>query len=1746
MAYTGINFLQISLDSKDRVWVVGQDLQMFDGESWYYYDYNNSAVPSNYPYFLDTRTISISSDDRVWCGCAQGGNLDDTAIFYIDANNPSEGKKWEFLEIGNFDVPVVATKIYASPFGNEILAYFSPLDTNDLNLPASYPLVSYWNYVDYQNQNSTFASYNQFVDFFYVDFNSNTSGVLISGNRVYKTDDGGSSWSAKVSLSLTQYLALGGRFTCADRLVTNYIVFINSNSLGLSGNYVLSSDSLDTFTWGTISLVNRYVSSVAYRSLSNITILTTSTASGGSVQSYNSTNGGTSFSSSSNIASSTDRIGGNCRVYPSDPSKIILLTNGSSSGSIHTLTVGGSSALAYTATEKLNDISMKSTSLILVVGDDGAIYRGTAPTVYTKINHGLTTENLKSVRFSPSPGSNSWWVSGENGTLLYSSDDGLTWKKALSVLPSDIDLNCIDIQSNDSGFFGGNSGAFGKTFNYTGFTGGYLYKYDLGTERWSEVVSGYRWPKVFDIKARGYDGIGYNYYLASDNGVIELQGEESDILPLLDSAQNVAGANYYNSDTYGLSDVVYSLAIDENNNLWAGCSGGKLQFWDFDKWSTFDLQGYNAATSSYVNFNTSITSLMTVDNGHVFCAGVTSSFGVIHFNGVTASSYSFSNTTYNSTILSLGVNKSNRRVGTNSYFKNDIFVLSGNRLNKISYDLPHIKASSKVSGATGWNFVYYTQATGGTSNTGDYSVRKTATTIPQANKYTWEYPYWLSYQSDYVKNKFPGLDVRNLFLSVPLSDIASGKAGSQDYWNSSPIPDYADIESSSEIKEAAWYNILSNLTAARISSFNVRSSCIAGSGKDRKYLIPADLKGLYSPISSYTPIASSSIVAGKDIQNNDYRVTPSNPSIFGGFFGTAPSAICGGPNFQNNVSAAVAQDGVIMIYDSNGTAISNIKIPGTDVSLRKLVYSKNRDSVFVIGSFSGVIEVGDYLYMSYPGQVGPTGYPSGLTNQYVDGLGSNYNWIYETGGTGEISANTNLQWNFRNTPNTSDSNLRMYYANGTSQTNGTYSLTPNNGAEIKFISLGVSPVSGFLNTLGNNLSTGMTIQIGGVSFRIDSIISDYPDPNFSSGTYMLGVTYVYGSRNFNNSTPYIVDIYRWNQLTFPLIRGDVSDLGEYTEAVFVMEIDIDQGSRISLKDSGRNDLASGYCVKNFRYFPTALNISPISSVNNTQFPLVTADVSDDIISLLFSFNINGSATEKNSILTFKNLWRWNSDSDSVPESITYNGTTSSTMSNNILISMRCEDLGIENVSTFIADDLSSTAQINSISVRTISNTSTACVIGNSTKPVIINDVTLPYPTVTSSRGFPFYSLINLADSGVTGAFISNFGQNDLTASSSNIFPGNLSSGFLAKDDAKGLYYYGNQFYGASGGTYFGRNIDSDRENLYLTTFAFTPSNEIKDVVYGSLPDILTITNTGFGAQASTVTTQDYVGASPVISSDGYLCGFFAGATSDSTTASLQVQYLFKQSIKDGAIKTLDLGDIRTNSGISYSVSEAGDFFFVGNNSSTLGGQTGPAWLGSVTTNTNQNVFAFLSEKQNPPVGLNMGQIISRAGSNPWVWCDVHQSDRGLEIPMMTTVFLSNYNSAIYGKKNNVWKLIDSKTEQVILDIKYSPYFIYTFTQSGYYTIYNYVEDSFGNVYETSKPGFITVINHTEKRADDPQPLVVNSTDYGYPLPPKNRNDYFYSLEKEMVKDQIQIMKDNYVPFYSDLVNKGSSDATFNQ
>ena len=130
MASYTVTVNQIALDSDFYAWGSGQDLRRFNGDSWEYYDYQNSAVPSGAPYFLDTRCISIDNEDKAWVGCAQGptSGLNEVAVFYINTNNPTEGRSWNFSDLGVFDKPQEISEIYTCPFGDDVLAFCTPLN----------------------------------------------------------------------------------------------------------------------------------------------------------------------------------------------------------------------------------------------------------------------------------------------------------------------------------------------------------------------------------------------------------------------------------------------------------------------------------------------------------------------------------------------------------------------------------------------------------------------------------------------------------------------------------------------------------------------------------------------------------------------------------------------------------------------------------------------------------------------------------------------------------------------------------------------------------------------------------------------------------------------------------------------------------------------------------------------------------------------------------------------------------------------------------------------------------------------------------------------------------------------------------------------------------------------------------------------------------------------------------------------------------------------------------------------------------------------------------------------------------------------------------------------------------------------------------------------------------------------------------------------------------------------------------
>jgi hypothetical protein len=227
----------------------------------------------------------------------------------------------------------------------------------------------------------------------------------------------------------------------------------------------------------------------------------------------------------------------------------------------------------------------------------------------------------------------------------------------------------------------------------------------------------------------------------------------------------------------------------------------------------------------------------------------------------------------------------------------------------------------------------------------------------------------------------------------------------------------------------------------------------------------------------------------------------------------------------------------------------------------------------------------------------------------------------------------------------------------------------------------------------------------------------------------------------------------------------------------------------------------------------------------------------------------------------------------------------------------------------------------------------------------------------------------------------------------------------------------------------------------------------------------------------------------------------------------------------------------TQSPLKMSVSADLDVFLAGGNS----GITGPTGLPYPAGNLS---FVSLLESYKPPVGIDLGNIISRAGSGAWTWVDVHNSSNDLYVPILSTVFFSNYDSSIFGKQNNRWVLNNAKTGEVLLDVKFTPYFIYTFTTPGYYTLFNSVEDSAGNVYEITKPAFIKVVNQSIPKANDPNPLFVNSADYGYVPAGRGFENEAEKLDKDMLEQQLVIRAQNLRPFGSGLVLNNDENSTF--
>jgi hypothetical protein len=1201
-----------------------------------------------------------------------------------------------------------------------------------------------------------------------------------------------------------------------------------------------------------------------------------------------------------------------------------------------------------------------------------------------------------------------------------------------------------------------------------GSTGGRLFYYLKEIDRWYEEVEGYVWPHIYDIKTKGVDGKSYLYYIGTKEGLYVFPQGSLSTISLNDGTKIIKQATVYNTKTSGIiSDTVYSLDFDEEGNLWIGTDIG--------------LSYFNGV--SFWNYGTTgpVTLVKARKNGHVFYAKgdgeLSQGTGIWHFNGNTHTQYNSSNSSLSSDNV-LGIELVGDNIGQNSFDvrAGSLWVLGYNTLASFEYDVPHVYASSKYSGATGWNFVYYSP-TGGTS----------PSPIPKVNKYTWTYPEWRVYQNDELEYKHPGLDPRNLFLTTKLSDIADGRAGGQAYWNNYPIPTYDQDLLTNKIQSPKWITQL-NPNIGNDYEFKITSSAtLTINGSNRLY------------------------IGGKIAQNKSIN--------FGSYNDGTPLTITGTNGFNiNSTDTGFSYTGFVVSYDDCGCVKSSIVFNGVSTEVTSMKPSPDGNSIVVSGTYNLLIENGPYVYSGLASAVtgysnGPSGAPLGITNSGLTGATSGaYPWIYSaTGATGSKYTNGAV------------SSLTYRYSPGNSATSGNCDfLIPTGATAGSFGS--VSKI--LLNDLQYSTLTSAYLYLDNLPFRYAmtigtavspslygyySILSGYKETVAGRTRFVFSVSFQSGSGSTSipTTSDLVFNVYTSSNKTFPLIPSLSSLLSntvlssKQAPGVFVAEVEKDLGEITSFTGiTGGYDesIRKSYRVINFRSFPS-------TSIWNGTYDssTVTSDVTD--------YTVNVLIPHYNKLSTLKNLWLRNNDSYKSPEYLT--DLTDLTFDWRFLscLSLNRDDFSIRSgINSASNQDLFYNDHTLSISSL---NTGSSLITGYLpyTIPYVPPAFNFGGADLVSSSGYgsqPYYILVSSEGFGVTGGFI----ENGLTA-------GATAEIYSTKT---GTSYYITTAFGPTA-SYFGTNVNSWSVG--------TGGNPIKRAITAQITEQASVRRIFSFDLGESYNGAPFLKDARILSNGQY----FMSYSNFNSTKTKYVTNIVKTDTKGNLLDSNNFGTRSID--LIFSTSKSSDIYMTSSSYGTTGAGTGfispsyPAY------------FTLKSEQYKPELGINLGNIISRSGSGAWTWCDVHSSNNHLEIPLMSTVVFNNYSADIYGKKNNVWILSDSLTGEEILNVKSTPYFIYTFTKSGYYQIYNQVEDSFGNVYEASLPGFIQVIDHKNKRPDDNNPNFVDSTDYGYPEPSFVSRDYdVRKLEDDLMVQEKEILENNRIQFGVEVVIPDNPDATF--
>jgi hypothetical protein len=362
------------------------------------------------------------------------------------------------------------------------------------------------------------------------------------------------------------------------------------------------------------------------------------------------------------------------------------------------------------------------------------------------------------------------------------------------------------------------------------------------------------------------------------------------------------------------------------------------------------------------------------------------------------------------------------------------------------------------------------------------------------------------------------------------------------------------------------------------------------------------------------------------------------------------------------------------------------------------------------------------------------------------------------------------------------------------------------------------------------------------------------------------------------------------------------------------------------------------------------------------------------------------------------------------------------------------------------------------------------------------------------------TILDNQDVFLTGIFdnVINFGNYTLTGTGSNDL-------FLAKLDALDGTHIWSKHFGKNVSTNItSPSIAMDIKGHILLTGSFSGSMiiENKEITSATTADdifVIKMLSTGKLMWIKRC-GGDLGDTSFDIESDSdenvYITGSFVGDSAFSpeviTARGMSDLYLSKFD-KDGTlVDIVTAGGLMTDTGSDLILDKEENIYVTGYFSGPV--DFSPYIVASPHTSSN-DAFIGKIPKKRFEAGNKIGAVQSWLGSHSWSWREESFYKTEFEIPLASTIFINPINSLIPGKKNHIWTLKDAFTGEVIVKVRKTPYFIWTFTNPGFYTISCDLEDANGNLYSAQHEGKIRVIDHKNPEAGDLIPEIVTSDDY---------------------------------------------------